>query len=141
MRSVQFSEYGGPEVLHVADTDEPHAGSGTVRIAVRAAGVNAMDWKIRSGYPSEQMPLTFPAGVGMDAWVSSTRSARVWTGSRSATGCWGGHGALAEHAVLSAWAAMPDGLSFEEAAGYPSLSRPRFGSWTRSASPLARRCW
>jgi NADPH:quinone reductase-like Zn-dependent oxidoreductase len=40
MKAVQFSEYGGPEVLQVVDADEPHAGPGQVRIAVRAAGVN-----------------------------------------------------------------------------------------------------
>ena len=49
MKAVTFTEYGGPEVLHVADADEPHAGSGQVRIAVRAAGVNPIDWKERSG--------------------------------------------------------------------------------------------
>jgi NADPH:quinone reductase-like Zn-dependent oxidoreductase len=44
MKAVTFSQYGGPEVLHVADVDEPHPGPGQVRIAVRAAGVNPVDW-------------------------------------------------------------------------------------------------
>ncbi len=26
MKAIQFSEYGGPEVLHLVDVDEPHAG-------------------------------------------------------------------------------------------------------------------
>lgn len=43
MKAVTFSEYGGPEVLHVGDVAEPHAGPGQVRIVVRAAGVNPID--------------------------------------------------------------------------------------------------
>ena len=40
MQAMQFAEYGGPEVLRLVEVDEPHAGAGQVRIAVRAAGVN-----------------------------------------------------------------------------------------------------
>ena len=57
MRAVQFAEYGGPEVLGVADVEEPHAGPGQIRIAVRAASVNAIDWKKRSGMLAEYMPV------------------------------------------------------------------------------------
>jgi NADPH:quinone reductase-like Zn-dependent oxidoreductase len=50
MRAIQFNEIGGPEVLHLVDADEPHAGPGQVRIAVQAAGVNLSDlMKIRAG--------------------------------------------------------------------------------------------
>jgi NADPH:quinone reductase-like Zn-dependent oxidoreductase len=57
VRAVQFAEYGGPEVLGVADVAEPHAGPGQIRIAVRAASVNAIDWKNRSGMLAEYMPV------------------------------------------------------------------------------------
>ena len=67
MKAVQFDEYGDPDVLHVSEVDEPHAGPGQVRIKVAAAGVNAIDWKLRSGHMREQMPLDFPAGTGLDA--------------------------------------------------------------------------
>lgn len=43
MRAVTFAEFGGPEVLEVVETAEPPVGPGQVRIAVRAAGVNAYD--------------------------------------------------------------------------------------------------
>lgn len=120
MKAVQFSEYGDPEVLSVVEVDEPHAGPGQVRVAVRAAGVNGIDWKIRSGSMSEQIPLSLPAGTGIDAagvvdevgdGVSDVAVGDAVFGSGSAT--------LAELAVLSSWAAKPDDLSFEEAAGYP----------------------
>ena len=49
MRAVQYAEFGGPEVLQVADVPDPHAGPSEVRIVVRAVGVNPIDWKLRSG--------------------------------------------------------------------------------------------
>ena len=54
MFALQFTEYGGPEVLSLADAPEPHAGPGQIRIVVRAASVNAIDWKIRSGIAARQ---------------------------------------------------------------------------------------
>src|SRR4051794_8264981 len=48
-KAVQFSQYGEPDVLHVADVPAPEPGPGQVRIAVRAAGINPADWKIRRG--------------------------------------------------------------------------------------------
>jgi NADPH:quinone reductase-like Zn-dependent oxidoreductase len=44
MRALQFRAYGGAEVLDRAEAPEPHAGPGQVRIAVRAASVNPIDW-------------------------------------------------------------------------------------------------
>ena len=46
MKALQFTTYGGPEVLKWADARDPHAGPGQIRIAVRAASVNAIDWKM-----------------------------------------------------------------------------------------------
>jgi hypothetical protein len=36
MKAVTFADYGPPEVLRVADAEEPHPGEGQIRIAVRA---------------------------------------------------------------------------------------------------------
>jgi hypothetical protein len=120
MKAVQFAEYGGPEVLQIAEVEEPHAGPGQLRIAVRAAGVNGIDWKIRAGYMGGGTPLSRPSGTGTDAagvvdevgdGVSDVAVGDEGFGSGSAT--------FAEYAVLSSWAKKPAGLSFEEAAGYP----------------------
>src|SRR3954447_2128600 len=67
MRAVTFTEYGDPEVLHVAEPPAPHAGPGQVRIVVRAVGVNPIDWKARSGATRQMMPVTFPAITGREA--------------------------------------------------------------------------
>jgi NADPH:quinone reductase-like Zn-dependent oxidoreductase len=120
MKAVQFKEYGGPDVLAVADVAEPHAGSGQVRITVRAAGVNAMDWKIRQGYMKDQMPLDLPAGVGLDASGVVDEVGEGVAGVAVGDSVFGsGPGsAYAQFAVLQNWAAKPEAMSFKEAAGY-----------------------
>jgi NADPH:quinone reductase-like Zn-dependent oxidoreductase len=65
-RIAQFAEYGAPEVVRVVDAPAPAPGPTQVRIAVRAAGVNPIDWKILAGYMRELMPLELPAGLGSD---------------------------------------------------------------------------
>jgi NADPH:quinone reductase-like Zn-dependent oxidoreductase len=49
MRAVRFHQYGGPEVLTIDEVDPPQPDSGQVRISVRAAGLNPIDWKLRAG--------------------------------------------------------------------------------------------
>jgi NADPH:quinone reductase-like Zn-dependent oxidoreductase len=56
MRALQFRAYGGPEVLEWAEAPDPHAGPGQIRIAVRAASVNPIDWKTISGATSGGKP-------------------------------------------------------------------------------------
>jgi NADPH:quinone reductase-like Zn-dependent oxidoreductase len=63
---VQFSEYGDSEVLRVVDIEPPDPGPGQVRLEVRAAGVNPVDWKIMRGDMRDQFPVRFPAGLGYD---------------------------------------------------------------------------
>jgi NADPH:quinone reductase-like Zn-dependent oxidoreductase len=65
-RAVEYTEYGGPEVLRVVERDAPEPGPGQVRVAVRAAGVNPIDWKIRSGAMARVMPARFPVVPGSD---------------------------------------------------------------------------
>jgi NADPH:quinone reductase-like Zn-dependent oxidoreductase len=64
--AVRFSEYGTSEVLGVVDVPAPAPGPGQVRLAVHAAGVNPIDWKIMQGLMSQMIPLDLPAGLGSD---------------------------------------------------------------------------
>jgi NADPH:quinone reductase-like Zn-dependent oxidoreductase len=116
MLALQYSECGEPDVLHVAEAPEPHAGPGQVRIRVRAASVNAWDWKVRAGLVPG-MPKSFPSIPGLDAAGvvdevgdgvgAVTVGDRVFgLGSRTA----------AEHAVLDTFAALPQPMTFEEGA-------------------------
>jgi len=49
MRAVVVGEYGGPEVLRLAEVPEPEPGPGEVTITVRFAGVNFTDVRNRIG--------------------------------------------------------------------------------------------
>ncbi|MFF4988388.1 NADP-dependent oxidoreductase [Streptosporangium saharense] len=122
MRKVSFAAFGGPEVLRLVDAEEPHAGPGQVRVAVRAAGVNPVDWRIREGQFQEAHPIELPAGVGLDAAGVVDEVGTGVEGVEVGDHVFGeGSSTYAEFAVLSAWIHMPEGLTFEEAAGYPSV--------------------
>src|SRR3954447_23911218 len=121
MKAVSFAEYGGPEVLEVTDVKEPEPGPGQIRIGVRAAGVNPIDWKVRSGAMSEFMPLDLPAIDGreaagvVDAVGPDVQGVSVGDEVFGfATG-----GAAPENAILAAWARKPENTTFEQAAGLP----------------------
>lgn len=123
MKAVQFSEFGGPEVLQVVETDEPHAGAGQVRIAVRAAGVNPAEWKIRAGYFKDFMPVEFPSGVGFEAAGIVDEIGEGVTGVAVGDAVFGaGAGTVADYAVLTYWARKPDDMPFEVAGGLTVVS-------------------
>ena len=67
MRALQHRAYGGPEVLEWAEAPDPHAGPGQIRIAVRAASVNPIDWKTISGALSRGQPMAGTGYLGYDA--------------------------------------------------------------------------
>src|ERR1044072_8477516 len=122
MKKVSFAEFGGPDVLQLMDAEEPHAGPGQVRIAVRAAGVNPVDWRVREGQVLGAHPIELPSGVGLDASGVVDEIGEGVEGVEVGDRVFGeGSSTYAEFAVLSAWARMPEGLTFEEAAGYPSV--------------------
>ncbi|MEW2030730.1 NADP-dependent oxidoreductase [Streptomyces roseifaciens] len=122
MKRVSFAEFGGPDVLQLVDAEEPHAGPGQIRVAVRAAGVNPIDWRIREGQFQKVRPVELPAGVGQDASGVVDEVGEGVDGVEVGDRVFGrGSCTYAEFAVLSAWARMPEGLTFEEAAGYPSV--------------------
>ncbi|MGO9936127.1 MAG: NADP-dependent oxidoreductase [Terracidiphilus sp.] len=66
MKAVVLHEYGGPDKLKYEEWDDPQAGDGQILIRVVAAGINPIDWKIRSGAMKTLMPLELPAILGYD---------------------------------------------------------------------------
>ncbi|MDQ3103814.1 MAG: NADP-dependent oxidoreductase [Actinomycetota bacterium] len=120
MHALQFKAYGGPDVLAVGEAPEPHAGKGQVRIAVRAASINPIDWKIRAGLLSDGAELEEPVIPGVDgAGVVDEVGDGVDTvligdevfGLGSATS--------AEYAVLDHVGPKPASMSWEDAAALP----------------------
>ena len=66
MRAVVLREYGGPDKLRYEDWDDPQVGDGQILIRVSAAGINPIDWKLRSGAMKAFMPLKLPTILGYD---------------------------------------------------------------------------
>lgn len=117
MRALQYTRYGGPEVLEWADADEPHAGPGQVRVAVRAASVNPIDWKQLSGAMSGGKPLAGNGFVGFDAAGVVDEVGADVTGVSVGDGVLGrGSNTQAEYAVLDAWALKPASVDWAVAA-------------------------
>lgn len=57
-KAVSYSQYGGPEVLELVEVEVPQPEPDQVRVAVRAAGVNPFDFKVRRGgyIPGHSLP-------------------------------------------------------------------------------------
>jgi NADPH:quinone reductase-like Zn-dependent oxidoreductase len=66
MKAVGLHEYGGPEKLKYEDWQDPQGGDDQIVIRVTAAGVNPIDWKLRSGAMKAFMPLELPTILGYD---------------------------------------------------------------------------
>lgn len=62
MRAIRIDQSGGPDVMRVADVDEPQPAPDQVRVRVAAAGVNFIDIYHRSG----QYELPLPTGLGLE---------------------------------------------------------------------------
>jgi NADPH:quinone reductase-like Zn-dependent oxidoreductase len=65
-KAVRFNHYGGIDVLHVVEVERPSPGLGEVVVAVKAAGINPGEAKIREGLLASRFPATFPSGQGSD---------------------------------------------------------------------------
>jgi NADPH:quinone reductase-like Zn-dependent oxidoreductase len=117
MRALQFNRYGGPEVLRWAEAPEPHAGPGQVRIAVRAASVNPVDWKRLSGAMAGGKPMTGTGYLGADAAGVVDEVGEGVTGVSVGDEVFGrGRHTQAEYAVLDAWAAKAPSVDWAVAA-------------------------
>ncbi|CAN5804173.1 NADP-dependent oxidoreductase [soil metagenome] len=117
MRALQFTAYGGPEVLEWGEAPDPHAGPGQVRIAVRAASVNPIDWKTVTGAMSGGRPMTGTGYLGYDAAGVVDEVGAGVTGVSVGDDVLGrGQGTQAEYAVLDSWAAKPSSVDWAVAA-------------------------
>ena len=68
MKAVVIHRFGGPEVLELAELDDPEPGPGQVRIRVEAATVNPVDVATRAGWLADHglMRANGPIGIGWD---------------------------------------------------------------------------
>jgi NADPH:quinone reductase-like Zn-dependent oxidoreductase len=111
VRALQFAAYGGPEVLAWAEAPDPHAGAGTIRIVVRAASVNPIDWKVLAGAMSGGQPMVGTGYLGYDAAGVVDEVGEGVTGVSVGDEVFGrGRNTQAEYAVLNSWAGTPPSI-------------------------------
>jgi NADPH:quinone reductase-like Zn-dependent oxidoreductase len=66
VRAAWIETYGGAETVRFGDLETPNPGPREILVAVRAASVNPIDWKLRQGLLREVFPLTLPIVLGRD---------------------------------------------------------------------------
>jgi NADPH:quinone reductase-like Zn-dependent oxidoreductase len=121
VKQLVIPRYGPPEVLEVREAPDPPVVPGTVRIRVRAAGINFSDLLARQGlYPDAPKP---PCTIGyevagvVDAVGAGVPAPRA--GDRVvATTRFGGHSELVVVPAAAAFP-LPPGWSFEQGAAFP----------------------
>jgi NADPH2:quinone reductase len=121
----RFTEYGGPETQEFAEVDKPRPGPAEILVRVKAAGVNPVDHKVRSGVfagiRSRDLPSEFGSEVSgvIEEIGSDVKGFSVgdevfgWPAP--------GHGAFCEYTLtaVDTTAKKPARLSFTDAAALP----------------------
>lgn len=120
MEALTVTEYGEADVLVVDEADRPEPKRGQVLIDVEAAGVNFADIMQRRGhYPRGPKPPYTPGMEVAGTIAEVGENVNREPGERVVSLVNGG--GYAEYAIADARGLLeiPDGLSFEEAAGFP----------------------
>ncbi|MGW6025147.1 NADP-dependent oxidoreductase [Streptomyces sp. NPDC055099] len=123
-KAYVFTRFGGPEVEAFVDQDPPEPGPGQLLVAVRAAGVNPVDWKLRAGKRRPGAPpAAFPEVLGSEVAgvVEAVGPGAEGFGVGDAVFGNPDTGGYAEYTLLPASLAAhkPDDLTFAEAAALP----------------------
>jgi NADPH2:quinone reductase len=125
-RAYGYTSYGGPETETWFDRPEPVPGRRDLVIKVEAAGVNPVDYKIRSGLMANPQVLPdFPLVLGVEAAGVVVAVGSDVEGFAEGDEVLGKtapeHGSYAEHTVLLADATShkPPQVSFVQAAALP----------------------
>ncbi|CAM5290428.1 L-threonine 3-dehydrogenase [Streptomyces tendae] len=116
-----YDRFGGPEVEHFADLPRPAPGPGDLLVTVRAAGVNPVDWKRRSGRrPAGAPAVVLPAVMGGEVAGRVVALGPGATGFTVGDAVLGGPttGGYAQYTLLPARAAVrkPPEVSWSDAA-------------------------
>ncbi len=120
MKAIEVRAYGDSDQLESVEREQPDPDPGEVRIAVEAAGINFADIMQRRGlYPGGPEP-TYVPGMEVAGTIDATGEGVGLSEGDRVVGMIGG-GGYAEYATANAQMllAIPDGMSFEAAAGFP----------------------
>lgn len=129
MKAIQVHQYGGADVLLLDDVKKPVPQDGEILIRLKAAALNPIDAKIRSGYMKEVIPIPLPfipgwegAGIVEETGLNVTE---FKTGDEVITrvpfnkgGAYGEYMLAGESEVIF----KPRSLSFTDAASLPIVA-------------------
>src|SRR3954451_11299794 len=121
-----FTEYGGPDQQDFWEQPKPTPGPSELLIAVKAAGVNPIDAKLRSGAYHAFMPVDLPSVMGQEAAGVVEEVGKDVDGFAVGDEVLGstapGSGGFAEYTLLTATASTkkPVHVSFTDAAAVPA---------------------
>jgi NADPH:quinone reductase-like Zn-dependent oxidoreductase len=110
MKAAVYSKTKAGKVLEIRDLDQPLPNENEVVLRVRAASVNPLDWRIKTGRPGVDVAGKI---VGLGKNVTQFKTGDAVFGAAK--------GAFAEYACApeSKVARKPEGVSFELAASVP----------------------
>lgn len=148
MRAVVRDRYGSPEVLKLAEAPKPTPGNGEVLIRVRAASVNAGDWRILRADPFLVRLMGYGVLTPRHPVIGQDFSGQVEAVGADVTQFRQGDEALGESPDCGAFAEYicapaarlapkPANLSFEQAAAVPMAGVTALRG-LRLAGPLQR---
>ncbi|QCX80158.1 Zinc-type alcohol dehydrogenase-like protein [Streptomyces sp. YIM 121038] len=139
-KAYVYTRHGGPEVEALIDREPPRPGPGQLLVAVRAAGVNPVDHKLRGGYRRPgQAPAELPEVLGSEAAGVVAEVGPGVTGFAVGDPVFGSTltGGYAEYTLLPVAVAAhkPQGLSFAEAAALPVAAATAYDGVRQLALP------
>jgi NADPH:quinone reductase-like Zn-dependent oxidoreductase len=128
VKAIAQNEFGDASVLSLQELPDPLVGPDQVLVAVKAASVNPVDYKIREGYVQGALPHHFPLIQGWDAAGVVVGAGPAVDGYAPGDEVFGylrkdhvQHGTFAElvAAPERGLAHKPAGITFEQAAALP----------------------
>ena len=126
MKAIVHCEYGGPEVLTLADVEKPTPADNQVLVKVRAASVNPLDLTIRGLWllrPLSGLRKPKDTRVGVDYAGTVEAVGKNVTQFKPGDEVFGGkNGAIAEYVCVLADRSVvlkPANMTFEQAASVP----------------------
>jgi NADPH2:quinone reductase len=119
VRAFYISEAGAAPVL--TDLPEPAPGPGDVLVDIRACGLNFADLLMVKGTYQDTPEAPFTLGMEAAGTVRAVGTEVAGFASGQRVAVFGGQGGLAEQGVFPASRvlALPEGISFEQAAAFP----------------------
>lgn len=122
MKAIVIDEYGSNDVVRSTEVETPEPKADEVLVRIAAAGVNPIDWKIRSG-AGQRMGMTLPVHLGGEISGTVETLGRDVEGFSQGDAIYGiiPSGGFAEYAVAKAadLTRKPANLDFVQAAAIP----------------------